>query len=94
MQDATKSIVPASPVGSILPSLDERWNSDHQVTIFVAGREFHVRDQKTYNELCGLIDTLETIEGIERGLDDIKHGRVRTLEEMVAEHRQRYGLRD
>ncbi len=53
---------------------------------------FVVQDAESYEQMLQLIDRLETIDGIRRGLDDIEHGRVRPAEEVFEEIRQKYKI--
>ena len=85
---------PAPPLHSILRDLDQRWEIDHQVVVSVGGREFVVRDQKTYNQLCSRVEVLETLDALQRSFEDMKDGRVRSLEVFDATMRQKYGISD
>jgi prevent-host-death family protein len=48
----------------------------HPLVLTVNGRaELVVQDAGSYQKLLGLVDRLEAIEGIRRGLEDVKSGR-------------------
>lgn len=55
-----------------------------------------VQDAAAYQELLDqnerLRDRLETIAGIRRGLEDMKHGRGQSLEEFEAEFRKKHDI--
>ena len=51
-----------------------------------------VQDIASYQRLLSLVDRLEAIEGIQRGLDDIEQGRMRPIGELLAEKKKKYGL--
>jgi predicted transcriptional regulator len=53
---------------------------------------FVVQDVKSYQEMLNLIDRLECIDGIRRGLEDVERGRVRPAEEVFEEIRRKYGI--
>jgi len=54
--------------------------------------KFVVQDAASYERMLELIDRLECIEGIRRGLDDVEHGRVRPAREVMEEIRRKYKL--
>jgi prevent-host-death family protein len=56
--------------------------------------ELVVQDAASYQKLLEIIDRLEAIEGIRRGLEDFKAGRVIPAEEVFAELEAKYGLQD
>lgn len=63
------------------------------VVLTVNGKaELVVQDAKSYQHLLELVDRLEAVEGIKRGLKDVVEGRTRSLEEFDQEMRAKYGL--
>jgi PHD/YefM family antitoxin component YafN of YafNO toxin-antitoxin module len=54
--------------------------------------EVVVQDAGSYQRLLELVDRLEAIEGIKRGLDDVKNGHTCSLEEISGEKRRKHGL--
>ncbi|MGH7201820.1 MAG: type II toxin-antitoxin system Phd/YefM family antitoxin [Planctomycetaceae bacterium] len=76
-----------------LVRLEQLRESGQPIRLTINGTfEFIVQDDGSFDRLCDLVDRLETIEGVQRGLDDLKAGRGRPLEEMIAEKRAKYGL--
>jgi prevent-host-death family protein len=66
----------------------------HPLILTVSGKpRFVVQDAESYQQMLELIDRLECIEGIRRGLDDVEKGRVRPANEVFAEIRRKYGIR-
>jgi prevent-host-death family protein len=57
----------------------------------VNGRaELVVQDAAAYQKLLEAVDRAETLEGIRRGLEDVKAGRTRPLAEVLDELGRRY----
>ena len=57
----------------------------------VNGRaELVVQDAAAYQKLLEAVDRAETLEGIRRGLEDVKVGRTRPLAEVIDELGRRY----
>ena len=55
------------------------------VVLTVNGKaELVVQDAESYQALLDAVERIETIEGIRRGLDDMKQGRMRPTEEVAA----------
>jgi prevent-host-death family protein len=54
--------------------------------------ELVVQDAQAYQKLLDLIDRLEAIEGIRRGLEDVKHGRTQPADEAFEEIRRKYNI--
>ena len=64
------------------------------VVLTVNGKaELVVQDAPSYQRLLDLIDRLEAIEGIKRGLADVEAGRTKPLAQFDAEMREKYGIR-
>ncbi len=53
---------------------------------------FVVQDAESYEEMLQLIDRLEAVEGIRRGLEDVERGRVRPSKEVFEEIRRKYKI--
>ena len=63
------------------------------VVLTVNGKaELVVQDAEAYQQLLELAERLKVIEGIRRGLDDVKAGRTRPVEEALEELRLKYSL--
>jgi prevent-host-death family protein len=61
----------------------------------VDGRaEVVVQDVDAYERMLELLDRAEAIEGIRQGLEQMKRGDVRPLDEVIAEIRARNGVVD
>lgn len=54
--------------------------------------ELVVHDAGSYQKLLELLDQVEAIEGIRRGLDDVQHGRTRPFDEALENLRRKYEL--
>ncbi|MDJ1180015.1 type II toxin-antitoxin system Phd/YefM family antitoxin [Roseofilum sp. BLCC_M91] len=54
--------------------------------------ELVVQDAASYQKLLEAIEYLETITGIQQGLDDLNAGRVRPLEAFTKEMQQKHGI--
>ena len=71
----------------------EMKESGKPVVLTVNGRsELVVQDATSYQELLELVDRLEAIEGIKRGLADADRGEGVTLEEFDKEMRRKYEI--
>ncbi len=67
--------------------------SGKPVVLTVNGRsELVVQDATSYQKLLELVDRLEAIEGIKRGLEDADRGEGVTLEEFDKEMRRKYEI--
>lgn len=63
------------------------------VVLTIKGKaELIVQDAASYQRLLDVLDRLEAIEGIERGLRDLDTGRVRPIEEVIKDMKSRHGL--
>lgn len=51
-----------------------------------------VQDADSYQKLLSDVDRLETIEGVRRGIEDMKAGRVKDSEEFFREFEAKYGI--
>lgn len=52
--------------------------------------EIVVQDAASYQKILEAIDRVETIEGIARGLESMKHGKGRPLKKVIDELRRRH----
>src|SRR5579871_365164 len=63
------------------------------VVLTVNGKaELVVQDAESYQALLEIIERAETIEGIRRGLAQMKRGEGRPADEVFAEIRQKFGI--
>ncbi len=49
-----------------------------------------VQDAESYQRLLDLVERVEAVDGMQRGLDDVKRGRTRPMRAAVEELGQRY----
>ncbi len=49
-----------------------------------------VQDAESYQQLLDLVEQAEAVEGIQRGLDDVKHGRTQPMRAAVEALGQEY----
>ncbi len=71
----------------------EMQKSGKPVVLTVNGRsELVVQDATSYQKLLELVDHLEAIEGIKRGLEEADRGEGVTLEEFDKEMRRKYEI--
>jgi prevent-host-death family protein len=65
------------------------------VVLTVNGKaELVVQDAAAYQKLLELVERMKALEGIRRGLEDVKAGRTRPVEEALEELRLKYDLPD
>ena len=63
------------------------------VVLTINGKaELIVQEAQSYQKLLDLVDRLETIEGVKRGIQDVNEGKTRPLAEFDAEMREKYGI--
>ncbi|MBD6617973.1 type II toxin-antitoxin system prevent-host-death family antitoxin [Nostoc sp. B(2019)] len=63
------------------------------VVLTVNGKaELVVQDAESYQKLLELLEQLETIAGIRKGLEDVEAGRTRPVEEFEQEMQKKYGI--
>jgi prevent-host-death family protein len=63
------------------------------VVLTVNGKaELVVQDAQSYQALLEAMQWIETIEGIRRGLEDMKNGRMRPAEDVFADMRRKFNL--
>src|SRR5262249_31281583 len=59
--------------------------SGHPVVLTINGKaELVVQDARSYQKLLELVEWLEAIKGIKRGIEDVKAGRTEPLEKAFA----------
>jgi prevent-host-death family protein len=51
-----------------------------------------VQDAESYQKLLDAIERAASVEGIRRGLEDIKHGRTKSLKQFEADFRKKYKM--
>jgi prevent-host-death family protein len=68
--------------------LDQMRDSGHPLVLTINGKaEIVVQDAASYQKLLDRVDELEALEGIQRGLADVRAGRVTPLKQFEAEFR-------
>lgn len=73
--------------------LEELKETGRPQILTVNGRaEMVVQDAQSYQKLIDLIDRAETIEGIRRGLEDAKAGRVKPAKKALQEIRRKHRI--
>jgi prevent-host-death family protein len=67
--------------------------SGRPVVLTINGKaELVVQDAASYQRLLELVDRLEAIEGIGRGLDDVAQGKTKPIDKVRQEKKKKYGL--
>ena len=73
--------------------LDQMRESGRPLVLTINGKaELVVQDAAAYQKVLDHTDELEALEGIKRGLADVKGGRVTPLEKFEREFRKKHGL--
>ncbi|AFZ25354.1 prevent-host-death family protein [Cylindrospermum stagnale PCC 7417] len=73
--------------------LQQMKQTGQPVVLTVNGKaELVVQDAESYQKLLELLEQLETIAGIRKGLEDIDAGKTRPVEEFEREMQQKYGI--
>lgn len=63
------------------------------IVLTVNGKaEVIVQDAAAYQRLLDMIDRLEAIEGIKRGLKDAEQGRTTPIEQLIGQRKKRNGV--
>ena len=63
------------------------------VVLTINGKaELVVQEAQSYQRLLDLIERLETIEGVKRGLQDVNAGNTKPLAQLDSEMREKYGI--
>ncbi len=74
--------------------LDQLQESGRPVVLTINGKaKLVVQDASSYQQLLELIDRLEAIEGIRRGLDEMKAGKGKPLDQVDKEIRKKHRIR-
>jgi prevent-host-death family protein len=83
MLDLSKDIHSLSDFKHKTPDLLKQMReSGHPVVLTINGKaEIVVQDAASYQRLLNQLDELQALEGIKRGLTDVKAGRVTSLED-------------
>lgn len=90
---ATATGSPQVPPGQVARFIDQKAEAGQPVVLTIQGAgEFVVRDATSIQRLWELIDRLETIETIRRGLKEIEEGKTLSLDQFKDEVRQKHGL--
>src|SRR5438034_1191555 len=67
--------------------------SRHPLVLTVNGKaELVVQDAEAYQQLLDLAERVKVIEGIRRGLEDVKAGRTQPVEEALEEIRREFNI--
>jgi len=73
--------------------LERMQKTGNPVVLTINGKaQLVVQDATAYQQMLDEFDELEAIQGIKRGLVDVKAGRVTPLKEFEAQFRRRHGL--
>jgi len=76
---------------SCLPYLEDLRQNGEQIVLMIGGKaEFVVQDEQSYQRLCDLVDRLETIEAIHKGLRGMESGQGRPADEVLEEIRHKH----
>lgn len=63
------------------------------VVLTINGKaEIIVQDAHSYQQLLDVIDRMEAIEGVKRGLQDVEAGRTKPLAQFDEQMREKYGI--
>jgi len=90
MMDITKDIQPLTDFKrNTTELLRQMKESGQPIVLTINGRaELVVQDAGSYQRLLELVDRLEAIAGIRRGLDESRRGEGQTIEDAVREIRE------
>jgi len=73
--------------------LDRLRESGRPLVLTINGKaKLVVQDAASYQQLLELIDRLEAIEGIQRGLDEMKAGKGKPVDHVDKEIRKKYRI--
>jgi PHD/YefM family antitoxin component YafN of YafNO toxin-antitoxin module len=73
--------------------LSQLRRSRRPVVLTINGKaEVVVQDATSYQQLLELIDRLEAIQGIKRGLEEMKAGKGKPIEQVAKEIRKKYRI--
>lgn len=70
-------------------------NSGKPLVLTINGKaELVVQDAASYQKLLEAVDQLEAIKGVHRGIEDVRHGRTRSVKQMRTEKQKKYDLQN
>ncbi len=94
MLDIAKDIHSLSEFKRNTPDLLKQMReSGHPVVLTINGKaEIVVQDAASYQKLLDQLDELQALEGIKRGLADVRAGRVTSVEDFEKDFRKRHGI--
>ena len=94
MLDIAKDIHSLSEFKRNTPGLLKQMReSGHPVVLTINGKaEIVVQDAASYQKLLDQLDELQALEGIKRGLADVRAGRVTSVENFEKDFRKRHGI--
>ena len=73
--------------------LDRLRKTGQPLVLTVNGKaQVVVQDAASYQQLLELVERLEAVEKIQQGLDDVRNGRTRSLDKIIAEKKKKHGL--
>ena len=73
--------------------LQQMRDTGHPVVLTINGKaEIVVQDAASYQKLLDYLDELEALEGIKRGLADVKAGRVTSVGDFEKEFRKKHRI--
>jgi prevent-host-death family protein len=73
--------------------LDQLQETGKPVVLTINGKaKLVVQDASSYQQLLEMIDRLEALEGIRRGLDEMKRGKGKLLEQVDKEIRRKHRI--
>ena len=90
MLDISKDIHPLTDFKRNTTDLVRRMKeTGHPIVLTINGRaELVVQDAGSYQKLLELVDRLEAIEGIQRGLEESKRGEGQPIEDAIRDIRE------
>jgi prevent-host-death family protein len=73
--------------------LDRLRETGQPLVLTINGKaQLVVQDASSYQQLLELVDRLEAVEGIKKGLKDVKRRRTRPIAKVIAEKKRKYAL--
>jgi prevent-host-death family protein len=92
MLDLVKDIHPLTDFKRKTPEFVRRMKkTGHPVVLTVNGKAaVVVQDAAAYQRLLAVLDRAEAIEGIRRGLEEVKLGKTRPIDEALEDLRRKY----
>lgn len=73
--------------------IEQMKQTGNPIVLTVNGKaELVVQDAVSYQKLLDMMEYLETITGIQEGLEDINAGRTRSLEDFKQKMQQKHGI--